>query len=146
MDTAKRYCVNKPSVVSETIEGEAVMINLDTGVYYSTNAVGASLWDLFHQPASAGDVVAALKTRFSAGEDELLTAVTVFGARLLGENLICEAPADAPRAAPPAPAAGAALPPFAAPTLEKYADLQDLLLADPIHDVDETGWPHGKPA
>ena len=27
------------------------------------------------------------------------------------------------------------------PVLETYADLQDILLLDPVHDVDETGWP-----
>ena len=24
---------------------------------------------------------------------------------------------------------------------ERFTDMQDLLLLDPIHDVDETGWP-----
>ena len=28
-----------------------------------------------------------------------------------------------------------------APKLTVYEDMQDLLLLDPIHDVDETGWP-----
>jgi hypothetical protein len=32
---------------------------------------------------------------------------------------------------------------FVAPTLNTYTDLQDFLLADPLHDVDEqAGWPH----
>ena len=30
---------------------------------------------------------------------------------------------------------------YTAPKLATYSDLQDLLLLDPIHDVDETGWP-----
>jgi hypothetical protein len=28
--------------------------------------------------------------------------------------------------------------------LERYTDMQELLLLDPIHDVDESGWPHRK--
>ena len=36
--------------------------------------------------------------------------------------------------------------PLAAPVLNKYSDMQDLLLLDPIHDVDEeAGWPTNKP-
>jgi hypothetical protein len=31
---------------------------------------------------------------------------------------------------------------FEAPVLQKYTDMQDLLLLDPIHDTDETGWPN----
>jgi hypothetical protein len=38
----------------------------------------------------------------------------------------------------PAPAERAT---FIAPVLAVYTDMQDLLLLDPIHDVDEIGWP-----
>jgi hypothetical protein len=31
--------------------------------------------------------------------------------------------------------------PFTDPVIEIYTDLQDLLLLDPIHDVDDRGWP-----
>ena len=31
---------------------------------------------------------------------------------------------------------------YVAPTLQKYSDMQDLLLIDPVHEVDETGWPN----
>jgi hypothetical protein len=33
---------------------------------------------------------------------------------------------------------------FHTPTLAKFTDMQDLLLLDPIHDVDKTGWPARK--
>jgi hypothetical protein len=34
---------------------------------------------------------------------------------------------------------------FAEPILQKYTDMEALLLADPIHEVDKsTGWPHQK--
>jgi hypothetical protein len=31
---------------------------------------------------------------------------------------------------------------FEPPKFAKYNDMQNLLLSDPIHDVDETGWPN----
>jgi hypothetical protein len=35
---------------------------------------------------------------------------------------------------------------FTQPVLEVYTDMQDLLLLDPIHEVDEeAGWPSPKP-
>jgi hypothetical protein len=27
----------------------------------------------------------------------------------------------------------------------KYSDMEDLIMLDPIHEVDESGWPHPKP-
>jgi hypothetical protein len=32
--------------------------------------------------------------------------------------------------------------PFEAPRLDRYDDMRDLLLADPIHDADTAGWPN----
>ena len=34
---------------------------------------------------------------------------------------------------------------FEAPRLEKYTDMQDLVLLDPVHEVDEQGWPQQRP-
>ena len=51
-----------------------------------------------------------------------------------------EAPPEDGEAAAPAGA-----PAFVVPTLEKYTDMEALLLADPIHEVDEAaGWPKPK--
>jgi len=36
--------------------------------------------------------------------------------------------------------------PFVAPVLERYEDMQDFLLVDPIHEVDDSGWPNKKTA
>jgi hypothetical protein len=40
---------------------------------------------------------------------------------------------------------GHAKPSFNPPLLNKYSDMQELLLLDPIHDVDEAGWPKPVP-
>jgi hypothetical protein len=34
---------------------------------------------------------------------------------------------------------------FNPPSLNKYSDMQELLLLDPIHDVDDAGWPKPNP-
>ncbi len=34
---------------------------------------------------------------------------------------------------------------FTNPVLEKFTDMADLLLLDPIHEVDESGWPNKPP-
>jgi hypothetical protein len=32
--------------------------------------------------------------------------------------------------------------PYLKPSFEKYSDMQEMLLLDPIHEVSEVGWPH----
>jgi hypothetical protein len=34
---------------------------------------------------------------------------------------------------------------FVPPVLERYDDMEDLLLLDPVHDVDAQGWPQPAP-
>jgi hypothetical protein len=44
--TAARYALNQPRVVGEVIDGEVMVINLDTGVYYSVTGAGAAVWPM----------------------------------------------------------------------------------------------------
>ncbi len=39
------------------------------------------------------------------------------------------------------PRAGTPKPAFRRPVLEKFADMKDILQLDPIHEVDQLGWP-----
>ena len=76
--------------------------------------------------------------------------VQQFVAELLRENLVVgeEAKgAESPWNQPMPAQAGyqTQRPGFVPPSLHKYVDMQELLLLDPIHEVDETGWPSIKP-
>jgi hypothetical protein len=127
-------------VVAETIQGETVVIHLDTGCYYSLRGSAAALWDLLAAGHAEPELAALLTGRFDADPDTVLAAARGFRDRLLAEQLL--APRAPDEAAAPAAAGMPSREPFAPPVLEKYDDMQDLLLADPIHDVEETGWPH----
>ena len=62
---------------------------------------------------------------------------TRFLAELEEEGLVVEADgADGTT-----PDLGSASSDFASPHLEKYTDLQDLIMLDPIHEVEPKGWP-----
>ena len=45
----QRFRVNTPNVTHETIDGEAVIINLDSGNYYSLVEVGSFIWGLLEK-------------------------------------------------------------------------------------------------
>ena len=141
----RRFRVNSPAVASEVIDGEAVIMNLKSGVYFSTRQVGSLLWSWVEQGASVSAMVHALAGTSDAKPEVVEQTVQRFIAELLEHDLIRELAPDAPvplLGAPPLPAGTV----FAVPVLEVYNDMQDLLLLDPIHDVDEAvGWPSPKP-
>jgi hypothetical protein len=125
-----RYEVCRPHVVAETIDGEVVAINLDSGSYYSLEGTGAAIWEAIDQGAPVSQIGAAL------GEQVDLRA---FVAELEAEGLVRPAtngldPADRAWVPPEGP--------LEPPRLEKFTDLEDLLLLDPVHDIDARGWPH----
>jgi hypothetical protein len=42
--------------ISSDLGGEAVILNLKTGVYHGLNEVGAKIWNLIQQPSSVSDI------------------------------------------------------------------------------------------
>ncbi|MEM6327271.1 MAG: PqqD family protein [Bacteroidota bacterium] len=139
-----RYRIQTPRVVHETIDGETVIIDFDTGSYFSLTGVGADVWALVEQTASADQIVAALVERYSAGEAEVREAIEALLGRLVEATLIAPFDGDTEAALSPL-ALLAGSPAFAAPVLQQFTDMQALLLLDPIHDTDAAGWPHPAP-
>ena len=144
-----RYRVNAPGVVHQTIDGEAVIIHLEHGFYYSLDKVGADVWAAIHSGMSVPALTARLKERCAQPGAEIDTAIASLLEELKREDLIVEdaaVPGISPEEAT-APDGGfrPQAMPFERPVLRKYTDLQDLLLLDPIHQVDEAGWPEPRP-
>ena len=139
-----RFKVNTPPVIHQTLDGEVIVVNLDTGTYYSLAGSSAEIWTAVEQGSSVDETVEATLGRYDGSRAEVEPAVREFIDELVSEELI--APSEL---APPAAAnrtnhangTGTTLP-FVPPRLDKYVDMQELLMLDPIHEVDERGWPH----
>jgi hypothetical protein len=154
MLSTTRYVVRSPAVVHEVIDGEAVIINLESGAYFSADGAGAVAWQRIAGGASPADLALTLAERYDGGADAIGEAVTRFVDSLRREGLIRPAepgddlPVPSPVAQPPLTGPGPVGQPSAAARpglngleLRIFTDLQELLLLDPIHDVDEIGWP-----
>jgi len=144
-----RFRVNRSDVMHESIEGEVIIINLVSGNYYSVRGSGPEIWAQVQgdRSVSASEVVEALSVLFDGSRSDLEGAVSHFLDGLCSEGLVAEVEAsDEPsRTTPAPPENGRARRPFEQPMLEKYTDMQDLVLIDPVHQVDETGWPRKQP-
>lgn len=146
----QRFRVNTPMVTHEIIDGEAVIINLDTGNYYSLVETGSLIWSLVDKGASTSDVQNLVQQTYQGDAADIDRSVQELLGQLQQENLIVPvdvAPAvDLTELQQILPASnGHAKPSFNPPLLNKYSDMQELLLLDPIHDVDEAGWPKPVP-
>ncbi|HLJ59355.1 MAG TPA: PqqD family protein [bacterium] len=144
MITVLRFTVNTPTVVHEVFDDEVVIINLDTGVYYSVNGLAAEIWTRI-DGATAGGIIDDLASQYAMAASDVEASVRPFLDELSAEGLIVpEQPGSRERgrdAAPGAITVAPRVPQFETPVLRKYNDMQELLLLDPIHEVDEVGWP-----
>jgi len=140
MSHAKFYKINAPDVVSETIDGETVIINLFKGLYYNLNAIGSLTWTLLIESGFSVDkVIQYFSSQYPDFDDIRKAEIIALLKQLQDEDLIVPVSVlEQSGMIPEMPITGA----FESPVLNKYADMQDLLALDPIHDVDETGWPN----
>ncbi len=139
-----RYRVQGPNVVHETVEREAIIIHLEQGTYFSLTEAGACVWDVVVRGGDLATAVDAVTTAFDVTAEVATPAVERLLATLVDEALVVV------EEGPPALGLAAATPvgirrPWAEPALARFTDMQELLLADPIHEGADAGWPHVKP-
>jgi len=136
--------VSGPHIVSEIIESEAIIIDLDSGSYYSLQDAGADIWAGVQDGIQIEEIVDRLRMKYEGDEAAIRSATTALLKQLEDEALIKADGAAAGTGPPSAPIPDAEPSDkisFSAPVLHKYTDMQELLLVDPIHEVDASGWP-----
>lgn len=132
--------IRTKGVIHERLDDEVIAIDLDRGIYYSMIGPAADIWTSLQLPVTVESVAEALAKRYDAQVDEIGGDVVEFVRTLRDVGLVLIGPAD-DATEPPAltePLTGA----WERPELEAYSDMADLVLLDPIHQVDEAGWPH----
>lgn len=142
-DQSSRFRLSGPHIVSEIIESEAIIINLDSGSYYSLQEAGADIWAGVQDGIRIGEIIDRLGAKYEGDEEAIRSAAMDLLSQLEDEALIKRdgAASVGEPTASTADEKPAEKMPFSAPELHKYTDMQELLLLDPIHEVDASGWP-----
>jgi hypothetical protein len=137
MSLTQRFELNNPPIIAEVIEGEVIAIDLDRGSYYSLLGPAAQIWNALLAGRTGQEILAAVAPAPMSGS--LDAGLIEFLGALVAEKLIRPAAGSGggmAALAPFAPWSGAGL------RFERFTDMQDLLVLDPIHEVDEeAGWP-----
>jgi hypothetical protein len=138
-----RLSVNSEKIVHETVDDEVIIINLDSGTYYSLVDVGLDVWRGVEQGASTEALVDALVERYAADRRTVAEAVASLVNEMVDQEIVRLEPVEQPTKWPDLGKLAATS--FRPPKLAAYTNMSDLLLLDPIHDVDEQGWPVRRP-
>jgi hypothetical protein len=139
------FRINSPNVVQETIDGEVVIVHLKKGNYYSLLDTGAAVWANLEKGMCQEQIIVDLINCYDGEVETITKAVGDLLTQLQEEEIII--PVSDAKIIEIATAENSSLdskPKFVIPSLGKYTDMEELLALDPIHEVDEMGWPNAK--
>jgi hypothetical protein len=131
--------------VADVLEGEVVVVHLDTGAYYILQGTASGVWQMLAAGRPVPAIVSQLAERFP-DDAAMASSVADFVAQLTGEGLLV--PASSADDTPPLPGDDqwiADIASFTTPVMFRYTDMQALIQMDPIREYDETGWPARRP-
>ena len=140
--TSPRFRINAPSVANENMDGEMILIHFDSGTYYSTDPNGTDVLRLIEAGLEMSAIVSRLCEHHEAERDVIETRVVRFVNELEAEGLVVSDSRELSNPQTISEFQSAARPGvFESPILQKYEDLQDILILDPIHEGEDEGWP-----
>ncbi|WP_136659097.1 PqqD family protein [Nitratireductor sp. XY-223] len=144
MESNKYECVYRLAnndVASEEFDGEFVVLDLNNGRYYSMDGAAAIVWKALTDGASPKDLAAVCDEEGKCGPQ----AILAFCDQLESYGLVVPTPERSGIVLPDTLAQAIQLN-ETPPETTMYDDLAELMMADPIHEVDESeGWPVRKP-
>lgn len=129
---ATRYRVHDTNVAWRVADDEAVVLHADSSAYYGLNQIGTLLWvQLAEHPMTLEQLSAWAESFFPAAPPSLPAEVSAFVQGLLELNLIeGEEIADAGEPGTTLRAAEGSEPPlWEAPTVERFGELEKLILS-----------------
>lgn len=74
--------------LSNEIDGEIVMMNIETGAYVSLNPTGKSIWDQLIEPKSIDLIIDALTKEYDVSKEICESDVKPFIQKLLDQKII----------------------------------------------------------
>lgn len=79
-------------VVFEVLEGEAVVLNLETGIYFTLNPVGTRIWQLIEEHGDLAKVRDAMISEYEVGEEALDRDIEALMRELVEKGLVLSTP------------------------------------------------------
>jgi len=127
------FRINLTKVVSEIVDEAVIIIDLDSGAYYQLVESGVDAWLLFEKGISAPQFLRTMCSYYSDDPSVVEQSAVAFLEELKREEILVLDGATGIGNDLPEPFEKK---PMGKLQLEKFTNMSDLLLLDPIHDVD----------
>lgn len=132
------YKLNDEKMFYDMAEGQAIVINFTSGMYYGTSSLGSAVLDALLSGASVNAALNAVKALPGCPED-IDAQMDAFIKALFDKEVIVEIDGEGNDTVN---IDASALNDGFVLTVDEFTEVQDLIMADPVHDVDvEQGWP-----
>ena len=132
------YVLNEAKMFTDITDGIAIIINSETGIYYGLNAFATNVYENIVHGASIEDIKEELKN-INPDNNAILDNFEAFIKAMTEKEILILSSEDKNETAQIDK--NLAKEDNFILELKEYNDAQELLLADPIHEVkDETGW------
>ena len=69
------YVKRNNEVFANEIDGEAVMMNIQTGKYYGLDEIGSRIWELMEQKIQVKEIIEQLQKEYDVNEQQCKTDV-----------------------------------------------------------------------
>lgn len=79
---------NNSGVVSNEIDGEVIMVNIDMGKYYGLDEIGTIIWAMLENPVKIESIIEKLAEEYSGERDKIERDVLKFLEKLEKERII----------------------------------------------------------
>jgi len=129
LSTSSYIAANEQQVAAKVMDGEAIVINLSTGIYYSLGATGGFIWSLIEKRPCVQDIVRCVVEHYDVGEVEAERDVLRLSAELCNEGLAVASVVGPAGSTLPGPA-GQRLR-YETPAMEKFEDMAEMFALDP---------------
>jgi len=80
-------CVS-PTVISQVVAGETVILDLESECYFGLDAVGTRIWQLIGEHGDLRRIVATLLEEYEVGEAQLLSDLEALLRETSGRGLV----------------------------------------------------------
>jgi hypothetical protein len=146
MTSDQSFECNEPDVVFENFGDEVILLNLQSGNYYSLDPIGMFYWECLSQGVPPREITAPICSFYAASVEQELIAedLGALFSDFQSEGLI--RPSNTRRDIAEITKTAKLPTEYACPTLSRFDDFAEMLLLDPVHDVSQAGWPHPAPA
>lgn len=157
MTLSQRYRIKTPEVVYDIIDDEVIIINFDSGNYYSLQSTAAIIWRLILYGISVHAIISIIMQHYQGNRYHIEQSIYAFFTQLLEHQLITpvqDVTIDTDVLLATSSSLSSITPPtaetpttpqvvgtfFEPPILEMFTDMQQLLLFESMSEGDDMIW------